>query len=224
MTTSWHQTTIGKLGRVLTGKTPSTKCTELFDIEYPFITPTDIEEGRRGVRTERFISESGRRGQKNLLLPPKAVCFTCIASIGKICMTSAPSFTNQQINSIIADSNFYDPEFIYYLLRHNADRIRRRASGSATPILNKTAFSEIEVTVPDLPAQRKIATVLSAYDNLIENNTRRIKILEDMAQMLYREWFVHFRFPGYEQSKTVEAAIGLIPEGWSVQRLAQILM
>ena len=70
------------------------------------------------------------------------------------------------------------------------------AGGVATPIVNKSTFANLEVCVPPLPTQRKIAAILSTYDDLIENNARRIKILEDMAQTLYREWFVHFRFPG----------------------------
>jgi type I restriction enzyme S subunit len=73
--------------------------------------------------------------------------------------------------------------------------------------------------LPPFPTQRKIAAILSAYDDLIENNTRRIKILEDMAQALYREWFVHFRFPGHERVKMVASALGPIPVGWSVGRL-----
>lgn len=75
------------------------------------------------------------------------------------------------------------------------------------------------MAIPPLPTQRKIAAILSAYDDLIENNTRRIKILEEMAQAIYREWFVHFRFPGHEGVRMVESELGLIPEGWEVSTL-----
>ena len=68
--------------------------------------------------------------------------------------------------------------------------------------------------MPPLPTQRKIASILSAYDDLIENNTRRIAILEEMAQAIYREWFVNFRFPGHENVKLVDSPLGQIPEGW----------
>ena len=77
----------------------------------------------------------------------------------------------------------------------------------------------MKITAPPLPTQRKIASILSAYDDLIENNTRRIAILEEMAQSLYREWFVHFRFPGHEKKSMVESALGMIPEGWEVVKL-----
>ncbi len=70
------------------------------------------------------------------------------------------------------------------------------------------------ICLPAIERQREIGDILSAYDDLIENNTRRIKILEQMAQMLYREWFVNFRFPGHEKVSMVESELGLIPEGW----------
>jgi len=76
----------------------------------------------------------------------------------------------------------------------------------------------MEIDLPPLPTQRRIAAILSAYDDLIENNTRRIKILEEMAQLLYREWFVHFRFPGHEGVKMVKG----VPEGWEVKRIGEI--
>ncbi len=74
------------------------------------------------------------------------------------------------------------------------------------------------------PPPDKIAAILSAYDDLIENNTRRIKILEEMAQALYREWFVHFRFPGHEKVQMVDSPLGRIPEGWEVKQVANIAL
>jgi len=78
------------------------------------------------------------------------------------------------------------------------------------------------IHLPPLPTQRKIATVLSAYDDLIENNARRIAVLEEMAQLLYREWFVHFRFPGHEQVAMVDSELGPIPEGWEARQMRDI--
>ena len=80
-----------------------------------------------------------------------------------------------------------------------------------------------EFSTPPLNTQRKIAAVLSAYDDLIENNTRRIEILEEMAQAIYREWFVEFRFPGHEQVPMVESELGLIPQGWEVVKISDIV-
>ncbi len=80
------------------------------------------------------------------------------------------------------------------------------------------------VPYPPLPTQHKIAAILSAYDDLIENNARRIAILEEMAQSLYKEWFVHFRFPGREKISMVESEMGRIPEGWEVRKLGDICL
>ena len=85
-----------------------------------------------------------------------------------------------------------------------------------------SSIQEIMIDVYPLPTQRKIAAILSTYDDLIENNTRRIKILEEMAQAIYREWFVHFRFPGYEGVRMVVSELGLIPEGWEVVSFTDI--
>ena len=87
--------------------------------------------------------------------------------------------------------------------------------GAAQPTDQRLRYLQaFEVRVPPLPTQRKIASILSAYDDLIENNTRRIAILEEMAQAIYREWFVNFRFPGHENVKLVDSPLGQIPEGW----------
>src|SRR5438046_4266282 len=87
-----------------------------------------------------------------------------------------------------------------------------------------TTFSETQpVPLPPLPTQRHIASILSAYDDLIENNTRRIKILEEMAQMIYREWFVNFRFPGHENVRMVDSELGPIPEGWDATTVGNVL-
>ena len=92
-------------------------------------------------------------------------------------------------------------------------------TGATVDRIPLTTFPEFPVCVPSLPTQRRIAGILSAYDELIENNQRRIRILEDMARSLYREWFVHFRYPGHESVPLVESPLGQIPQGWEVKRI-----
>ena len=221
MANDWQTITVADLGRVVTGKTPPTAKPHLYGDGYPFITPTDIGS-LRYCEPSRQLSEEGRESHRNLLLPARTVCVTCIASVGKMCMTDRPSFTNQQINSIVVDVSRHDPFFVYYLLQTKVEHLKSIAGGAATPIINKTAFSEIEVTVPPLVIQRRIAGILSAYDELIENGQRRIKILETMARALYREWFVHFRFPGHESVPRVPSPMGEIPQGWEVKELSAV--
>lgn len=95
-------------------------------------------------------------------------------------------------------------------------------SGATVDRIPLTTFPDFPVRLPPLKTQRRIASILSAYDDLIENNTRRIAILEEMARRIYEEWFVRFRFPGHEQVKMVESELGLIPEGWHVRTMSEV--
>jgi type I restriction enzyme S subunit len=111
----------------------------------------------------------------------------------------------------------------YFLTQEHQSWMKNQCSHGATMAsLNQGILERIELPLPNLPTQKKIAGILSAYDDLIENNLRRIRILEEMAQSLYREWFVHFRFPGHEQFKFVDSPLGKIPEGWVVKKLGEV--
>ncbi|HBN74720.1 MAG TPA: restriction endonuclease subunit S [Planctomycetaceae bacterium] len=120
----------------------------------------------------------------------------------------------------VKDFHGNNEKFAYYFVQglgfENYD------CGASNPTLNRNHIHKVPVLFPPLPTQRKIAAILSAYDDLIENNTRRIAILEEMAQAIYREWFVHFRFPGHENVKLVDSALGKIPEGWEVKTLGSV--
>lgn len=121
-----------------------------------------------------------------------------------------------------------DPRYIFWHLQYlyDADYLRQyHTQHTGVARFQYTVFSEREeLLIPPVPIQHKIAAILSAYDDLIENNTRRIEILEEMARSLYREWFVNFRFPGHEQVKMVDSELGLIPEGWEFGRLDDALI
>lgn len=220
---NWEQLTLGDLGRVVTGRTPPSSKPEQFGGQYPFITPTDMAFADRSIQPERGISDIGAESLSRIKLPVKTPCFVCIgATIGKLCLTSEESFTNQQINSIVVNRDRHNPDFVYYLLRHVSGQVKSLAGGAATPIINKSAFSEVPVLVPSLEVQESIASILSAYDDLIENNTRRIEILEEIARRLYEEWFVHFRFPGHEAVGFKESELGDIPDGWESAAFSEV--
>lgn len=116
------------------------------------------------------------------------------------------------------ESEVVDRLFLVYLLRDTQYReeLKNLSGGAAITNISQDGLGNLSVFLPSLPTQRKIASILSAYDDLIENNTRRIAILEEMAQAIYREWFVNFRFPGHENVKLVDSPLGQIPEGWEV--------
>ncbi len=148
---------------------------------------------------------------RRIQLPKKSVCIVCIgATVGKVCMTDRPSISNQQINSIIPTRGEFDADFVYYLSTTLKDSLVAFAGGAATPIINKSTFSSIKLLVPDFTVQRKIGAILSAYDELIEINERRVELLEDLAEEVYREWFVRRRFPGHEGVKFIKG----VPQTW----------
>lgn len=118
------------------------------------------------------------------------------------------------------------PRFVsYYLLTHEHQQwmMGQCSHGATMASLNQDIISRIQLPCPPVGTQRRVASILSAYDDLIENNTRRIAILEEMAMRVYEEWFVHFRFPGHEQVKRVESELGLIPEGWIAEKLGGLI-
>ena len=111
----------------------------------------------------------------------------------------------------------------YFLMSYiQSANILGYITGTAQPKLSQRNLKAIRLLLPTFRTQRKIAVVLSAYDDLIENNTRRIKILEEMAGAIYREWFVELRFPGHEGVEMIESELGLIPQGWEVKQLGEI--
>jgi type I restriction enzyme S subunit len=215
---TWNTQTIADLGKVVTGKTPPSAKPEQFGDEFPFVTPSDIQFGNKHTPTERFLSERGIEAHKRIQLPKKTVCVVCIgATIGKVCATDQLSVSNQQINSIIVDAKKHDPDFVFYIASLLRSTLEAYAGGAATPIVNKGAFSKIKLQVPERPNQRKIAAILTAYDDLIETNKRRIALLEKMAEELYREWFVRMRFLGHQNTKFVKG----VPEGWEMRKTAK---
>lgn len=122
------------------------------------------------------------------------------------------------------DTNKLHPLYLYYWIKGPIlqSAIYGIKGGVAQGYLSLEMIKSLPLSYPPLSTQRKIAAILSAYDDLIENNTRRIKILEEMAQSLYREWFVHFRYPGHEGVRLVESELGLVPEGWELRPLGQL--
>jgi type I restriction enzyme S subunit len=218
---SWPELRIKDLGEVFTGRTPSTEHPAYFGDDYPFITPSDMHQGKYARATQRSVSHEGAELLKRVRLPANSVCVSCIGwQMGEAIMTDKPSFTNQQINAIVPNSKV-DPSFLYYsLLPRKQELLSLGATiGARTPILKKSAFCDLKVRIPTLPVQRRIAGILSAHDDLIDNNNRRISILDEMAHQIYREWFIEFRFPGHEKAKFSEYHGGELPSGWERMRV-----
>ena len=221
---SWFNITINNLGEIITGYTPPTKKTEYFGDKYPFITPTDMTIDSRIVQTERFLSQKGYEYRKNRLLLSDAVCVTCIgATIGKTCMTTVPSVTNQQINSIVVNQDKYDPYFVYYLLITKTDVLHSVANKATTPIVNKSSFASINVCVPPLPTQTQIANFLDhkteQIDEFIRIKERQIELLQEQRTALINQAVTKGLDPNVEMKPSGVEWIGKIPRHWDLSML-----
>lgn len=222
MREGWKEETIGQLGKVITGNTPPKKDSANYGGVYPFIKPTDMEIDSRHVNVwEENYSEKAYKRYKNSFIPPRSTGVVTIGTVGeKLFQADRWCFTNQSVNVVIPNEKLYDPDFIYYLLKINLPKVENANPGTASGRhhVSKSNFCAIKVKLPtNINTQRKIAKILSNYDDLIENNLKRIKILEEMAQQTYEEWFVRMRFPGYETA-TINETTGL-PEGWERVKL-----
>lgn len=143
------------------------------------------------------------------------ILFTVRAPVGNINLASTKVCIGRGIASIRSKQN---QMFLFYYLKSNVDLIRSAENGTTYSSVNRKDLEQFKLYIPDLPTQEKIANILFTYDRLIENNNRRIKLLEKSAEELYKEWFVRMRFPGHENTKFVNG----IPEGWEVKRIGEI--
>lgn len=134
---------------------------------------------------------------------------------------SGKFWVNNHAHILRGKASIVDDVFLLACL-NNAD-IKAFVTGAAQPKLSQANLRLIEIPLPPLPVQKRIAEILAAYDELIENSQQRIKILESMARALYREWFVHFRFPGNESIPRVSSRLGEAPQGWELKRLNEII-
>ncbi len=225
----WKKVKLKDIGYIITGKTPSTKDKENFGEEVPFITPADLQDGKYIVSTERYLSEKGAEVVKKNNIPLNSICVSCIGNIGYVAMSSAEkNVTNQQINSIIPNKN-YDSDFVYYLLKSMKPLFKSFEGQSTTlSILNKSQFSEIEAFVPqNMVEQKRIAGILSAFDDKIELNRKMCKTLEAMAEALFKSWFVDFepvraKIDALENGKDPELAAMMSISGNTESDLAEL--
>ena len=131
---------------------------------------------------------------------------------------------NQRLGLVQDVSSAVDRDFLYYLLNDQTVRwwLRATATGSTVRHTAPERVYQAKVRLPPKSIQQTIGAMLSALDDLIENNRRRIEVLEETARLLYREWFVHFRFPGHEDVELVDSVLGPIPEGWEIRSFAEL--
>ena len=185
-----------------------------------FIRGGDIFNGKINIPALRTIKHEISKQYKRTLLQGGELLISLVGNPGEVAIAPKAlkgSNIARQVGLVALKEDVH-PSYVMYFLMSSLGRkeLFAQTTGSVQRVINLADLKNVRVPIPPLPTQRKIAGVLSAYDDLIENNSRRIAILEEMAQAIYREWFVNFRFPGHENVKLIDSPLGKIPEGWEV--------
>jgi len=211
--------------KVTSGGTPSRSNPEYYEGEIPWVKTGELKGWYIDDTAEKITEEAVKKSSAKIY-PIGTVLMAMYGdgrTIGSTAITRIFSASNQACCAMIPDQNKCDSLYLHYSLVVHRETIVKLALGGAQRNLNQATIKNFEITAPDLKKQREIASLISKYDYLIENNNRRIAILEEMAQSLYREWFVKFCYPGHENQKLVESPLGLIPEGWEVESASQVI-
>ena len=172
--TEWIECTLDKLGEIVGGATPSTKCEDYYGGSIPWITPKDLSsfKGRYITSGERNITEKGLASCSAQMMPKDAVLFTSRAPIGYVAIASQSVCTNQGFKSIVVNDKA-DPLFVYYLLKYNKDAIEAMGSGTTFKEVSGKTMRAVKVRIPlDVSYQKRIAAVLDSLDTKIENSER----------------------------------------------------
>ena len=213
---SWDFKTLDELGKVARGKSKHRPRNDkrLFGGIYPFIQTADVKKANFYIyEYSETYNEIGLAQSK--LWDAGTLCITIAANIADTGILSMPACFPDSIMGFIPYDGISDVRFIKYCFDILQRKCKQISQGTAQDNLSWEKLSTIKFPAPPLKIQCRIAEVLSRYDSLIENYQKQIKLLEEAAQRLYKEWFVDLRFPGYEKTKIVDG----LPEGWSFIRI-----
>ena len=219
---SWETVQIKDICKQVTsGGTPLTsKENYYFPHQIPWIKTKEVNFCRI-TDAETYISQEGLDNSSAKLIPANSVIIAMYGqgdTAGRVAINKIPVATNQACCNLIVDESKAEYRFVYYKLSTMYAKLVSLKNGGAQPNLNAAIIKSLEISIPNLEVQHSIADILSAYDDLIENNQKQIKLLEEAAQRLYKEWFVDLRFPGHETTPITEG----IPEGWKQLLLEQV--
>ena len=239
----WRELSVSEFAEVIGGTTPSTSISSHFGGDVPWITPKDLSnfQGRYISRGERNITREGVEAAGLQILPKGTVLLSTRAPIGYVAIAANALTTNQGFRNLVVKSGF-EPEYVFYLLKQNTDRLKSFASGTTFGELSGSTLKRLRFSIPPLSEQRAIAQVLGSLDDNIDLNHRMNQTLEEICRTLFKFWFVDFgpvrakaegrwkkgkSLPGMPvdmwdlwPSEFEESEIGEIPRGWQVVRLS----
>lgn len=217
---NWEHKTLDQLGEISRGRSKHRprNDTSLFGGKYPFIQTANVKAANFYI-TEYDATYNEKGLAQSKLWKPGTLCITIAANIADTGILAIDACFPDSIMGFTPYDNVSDVRFVKYCFDILQQDCKKISQGTAQDNLSWEKLSTIKFPAPSIEIQRKIADILSAYDNLIENNQRQIRLLEEAAQRLYKEWFVDLQFPGHETTPVVDG----VPEGWQNGNLLEIV-
>lgn len=220
----WKKYKLGEIAEIVGGGTPSTTNETYWNGEIPWLTPKDLSNfnERYISRGERNISKLGLNNSSSKIVPKNTILLTSRAPIGYLAIAMNEICTNQGFKSLIVNNKIANFEFVYYILKNNVEYLKSHGSGTTFGEVSASVLREIELEFPVLPTQTRIAQILSSLDDKIELNRQTNQTLEQIAQTLFKEWFVNFNYPG-ATGVMQDSELGMIPKGWREGKLGEFI-
>lgn len=217
----WKEVRLGDVcTRVCSGGTPKSTNPSYYGGEIPWLNTKEIDFNRI-YSTEKTITDSGLNNSSAKWIVPNTVTVAMYgATAGKSCIVKVPMTTNQACCNLTINDEVADYEFVYYTLKNDYTTLASLANGGAQQNLNAQIIKDYVLKMPSLADQRRIASILSSLDRKIELNNKINDDLEEMAQAIFKNWFVDFE--PFKDGKFVDSELGMIPEGWKVGLLGEL--
>ena len=217
----WKEVRLGDVcTRVCSGGTPKSTNLSYYGGEIPWLNTKEIDFNRI-YSTEKTITDSGLNNSSAKWIVPNTVTVAMYgATAGKSCIVKVPMTTNQACCNLTINDEVADYEFVYYTLKNDYTTLASLANGGAQQNLNAQIIKDYVLNMPSLADQHRIASILSSLDRKIELNNKINADLEEMAQAIFKNWFVDFE--PFKGGKFVDSELGMIPEGWKVSQIADI--
>jgi type I restriction enzyme S subunit len=225
--TAYPQAEIASLATVHSGF--AFKSRDWREAGIPVVKIANVKDGRLSMQDCSHVSAEIAEEADGYQLKEGDILVSMTGYIGEVARvrTNERMLLNQRVGRFtITDSEALDPVYFFYALKRDSLKaeMQAHAYGAAQPNISPALIGALTIPLPPLSLQHKIAAILSAYDDLIENNLRRMEILEEMAQLIYQEWFVKFHFPGHEKVRLVDSSLGKIPERWKPTAVSEAVL
>jgi len=222
----WNQTNLGNVvEKIVGGGTPSKKIDSYWNGKIPWASVKDLSDGEFHLsKTKDWITKEGLVNSSSNLVKKGTVILPTRMGLGRVVRAEIDVAINQDLKALYPNSNLIDTDYFLWLLVQLGEKIKSLGIGATVSGVRLTELKSIQLLLPDIKDQIRISSVVSAYDDLIQNNQKRIKILEESAQRLYAEWFVNFKFPRHGKVKMIDSGteFGMIPEGWRLEKIKQV--